>query len=255
MYMGGAVAGKVIPKNFGSISHLPGSKMIDIQDKLLGKQETEWMTDRRKNRATDIVIVTEKVDGMNAGVLKKDGLLYPIMRYGYDVRTSNVAWIRGFARFVEDRQERFWNLLNDGERICGEWILKTHTLRYDLKHEPFVAFDIIDSNNNRDPYVKFIYRAKQYDFTTAGLVHIGEAMPSSMAIQLIGEGYHHVVGDRPEGVVYRYESNGRFICCGKFVSHPDLGNEEKFINNIHDPDIINYTSRKMVDKYKKYMNC
>ena len=32
--------------------------------------------------------VTEKIDGANLGVYKNDGRLYPVMRKGYDVRTS-----------------------------------------------------------------------------------------------------------------------------------------------------------------------
>lgn len=251
-YMGEIVTGKVISRNFGTISHLPGSKMIDNGDKLIGSQEIEWLTSRRKNPVTDVVIITEKIDGMNAGVLKKNGSLYPIMRAGYDVRTSHVEWVRGFAKFVEDHQDRFYNLLVDGERVCGEWMLKTHTLHYDLSHEPFVAFDIINENGIRCQYTKFVDRVKKFAFTTPGVVHIGESMPTDMAMSLLGIGYHHVTDGEPEGVVYRYESNGRFVAYGKFVSNQKLGNEKLFNDNISS-DTINYTSRRLVDRYQIYM--
>ena len=250
--MGSIRPGKVIQKNFGSISHLPGSKMIDDVDRLLGEQEINWLIKRRRDPATDIVIVTEKVDGMNAGVLKQNGLLYPLMRYGYDVRTSDISWIRGFGRFVQDNQYRFYELLKEGERICGEWMLKTHTLQYNLQHEPFVAFDLIDASNARESYSKFIDRIHRFDFTSPGLVHIGESIPPDMAIQIMGCGYHHVMDGCPEGVVYKYESSGKFVCSGKFVSNPNVGNCELFNMNI-DSNKINYTSRKRKDLYSQYM--
>lgn len=250
--MGNIHTGKVIQRNFGHIQHLPGSKMINAEDKLLGQQEIDWLIKRRKDPATDIVIVTEKLDGMNAGVLKQNGVLYPLMRMGYDVRTSNISWIRGFSKFVEDNQYRFYELLNEGERVCGEWLLKTHTLQYNLQHEPFVAFDLIDDNNDREPYFEFINRIHSFGFTSPGLVHIGESIPSDMAIQIMGGGYHHVTDGCPEDVVYKYESSGRFVCSGKFVSNPNVGNSELFNMNINS-NKINYTSRKRKNLYSQYM--
>jgi hypothetical protein len=38
--------------------------MIDAEDKLLGAEQVKWLTQRRRTNA-DMVIVTEKVDGMN----------------------------------------------------------------------------------------------------------------------------------------------------------------------------------------------
>ena len=42
-------------------------------------------------RPTDLVIITEKLDGMNSGVVKIDGKLYPINRKGYDTRTMGAT--------------------------------------------------------------------------------------------------------------------------------------------------------------------
>jgi hypothetical protein len=54
------------------------------------------------------------------------------------------------------------------------------------------------------PYLKFRERAAVGNFTVAGLVHMGEAVPPETALQLLGSGYHGVIGE-PEGLVYRYE--------------------------------------------------
>jgi hypothetical protein len=40
--------GKVIPKSYATIQHLPGSKMIDAEDKLLGSVQVKWLTERRR---------------------------------------------------------------------------------------------------------------------------------------------------------------------------------------------------------------
>jgi len=68
-------------------------------------------------------------------------------------------------------------------------------------------------------------------FVPAGLIHAGEAIPPATALQLLGDGYHGVIGE-PEGVVYRYEDkSGKFISIGKFVSNPLMGNDELFRSN------------------------
>ena len=104
---------KVIPRSFASVQHLPGSKMIDDRDKLLGAEQVKWLTQKRRTN-NDIVIITEKVDGMNGSVLRKDGLLYPLIRKGYDCRTNPYGWINDFANFVQQNEQRFMSLLKDG---------------------------------------------------------------------------------------------------------------------------------------------
>jgi len=241
MALAQAQQGKIIPKAFATIQHLPGSKMIDAEDKLLGTEQVKWLTQRRHTNA-DLVIITEKVDGMNAAVLRCGNFLHPLIRKGYDCRANPLPWINAFADFVDEHASRFLNVLEDGERICGEWMVKTHTLTYKLPHEPFVAFDII-KDAERLPYLKFKERAATEGFITAGLVHMGEAMPLEMALQLLGSGYHGAVGE-PEGLIYRYEdSQNRYICSGKFVSNPLLGNDELFRAN-----------ENLFNRWKKYKN-
>lgn len=247
-YLGDIIKEKVIPRSYGQIKHLPGSKMINDEDKLIGKQEISLLCERRRD-PSDRVIITEKIDGMNSAVLKKDNKLYPLVRHGYDVRTSNVPWIRAFAKFVEINGDRFMNMLQDGQRCCGEWMIKTHTIRYKLPHEPFVPFDIIDSNNNRLLYNEFYDLVKFYKFTPTGLVHIGESIPPEIALSIMGHGYQGAIDGIPEGIVYKYESfSSGYVCSGKFVSHPDVGNVNIFNENINNP-IYNI----LKSKYKQYL--
>lgn len=246
--IGEIIEGKVIPRSYGHISHLTGSKMIDKEDKLIGVNEEAWMTQWRKS-FEDLVIITEKVDGCNVGVLKMHGKLYPIQKKGYDVRTSSFEWLRGFSYFLECNENRFDRLLKEGERACGEWMIKTHTLTYNLKTEPFILFDIIEGEK-RVKYNEMIRRSKEFGFTNPGLVHMGEAMPTEIAMKIMGIGYHGVVGFEPEGIVYRYETPDHFVCSAKFVANRKLGKEETFQGN----DDTAYNILKSKYRNYQYMN-
>lgn len=219
---------KVLPRSYGSISHLPGSKLIDERDTMLGEREVALLTFRRKDYR-DRVIITEKVDGMNTGVLRIDDGLIPLTRKGYDVRTNPNAWAWMFALYVSNNTRRFMNVLNNGERMCGEWMIKTHTVFYNLNTEPYIVYDIINTNNERLLYDDFLKRINKESFISAGLVHIGESIDPKIALDIMAQGYHGA-SDQPEGVVYKYESFDKgFICSGKYVSHPNVGKEEYFM--------------------------
>lgn len=82
--MGPIMNTRIISK-FPSISHLTGSKMIDDNDKLIGKDMEEFFI-KKKKFDFDTIYVTEKLDGSNVSVYKKDGLLYPVNRRGIDIR-------------------------------------------------------------------------------------------------------------------------------------------------------------------------
>ena len=43
----------------------------------------------------------------------------------------------------------FDDLLKEGERVTGEWLLQAHGLIYDIKQEPIVFFDYFDAKNRR----------------------------------------------------------------------------------------------------------
>jgi hypothetical protein len=221
---------KVIPRSYGNIRHLPGSKMIDDQDKLLPQVNSDWLTKEARGK-NDLIVVTEKVDGMNCSVYRKGYKLYPLLRKGYDARTSHWSWIRDFAKYVEYYSDTFFELLGDGQRVCGDWLYKTHTLRYNMKSTPFVAFDLIDAENKRTRYFDFSLLMDTYEIPKVSLIHAGKPLPTNLALTLLGKGYHGSI-DGPEGVVYRYESekNG-FEFSGKFVSNERLGNDEFFLAN------------------------
>jgi hypothetical protein len=96
------------------------------------------------------VIVQEKLDGSNVAVAKVDGVLIPIGPAGYPAISSKYEQHHLFAHWVFAHAEQF-EFLNDGERLCGEWLAQAHGTRYVLVHDPFVPFDLMRNGCERAP--------------------------------------------------------------------------------------------------------
>ena len=130
-------------KNYGSIPHLPGSRMGIADHKCHdGQKQIACVALRNKH---DRVIVQEKLDGSNVGVILLNSEVVAITRAGYKANTSPYAMHHSFNAWVNIHRDRFRAVLKEGERLCGEWMLVAHGTKYDLPHEPFVAFDIMQN--------------------------------------------------------------------------------------------------------------
>ena len=174
---------------------------------MLTKKSRDWQ---------DLVIVTEKIDGSNVGVVRKNGVLQSISRAGYDVLTSPYEQHHLFSKFAGDNISMF-SWLPEGWRICGEWCVKTHGTIYDLTNEsPFVAFDIFDENNKRLNYLQFYSYCVLNGIAQVTLLHIGQPIPLKHAIKLLDNG-HYGNPEKPEGVVYRMERNYKVDFLAKWV--------------------------------------
>lgn len=218
--------GKIIPKNFGHISHLTGSKLIDDEDKLLSLQEQYKYTVCKRNK-NDQVIITEKLDGMNAGVIKKNGLLYPLNRKGYDSRTMEVIpelvlLSQEWAKWVDEHYELYDSLLNEGERFVFENCIIQHTLKYKFKCDPVFLLTKYTSDNKRLNYKTITNIAITNNIQQPPLLNIGIAIPPQQIIEQYPKGVAGV-RDRIEGIVYNYEHNGEFESYAKFVSNEIMG--------------------------------
>jgi len=192
-------------KNYGSIPHLPNSRMGPGDHAC---HEGQWRIACKKTRDEyDEVIVTEKVDGSNVGVAKTKGQLMPLTRSGYMASSSPFLQHLYFSHWVYRNYERFWNMLGEGERIVGEWMLQAHGTKYKLAHEPFVAFDYFNKNNERILYDEMLERVDKPDFVTASLIHRGKAFPVERIWDFLGECGHHGAQEKIEGAVWRVERN------------------------------------------------
>lgn len=192
-------------KNYGSIGHLPGSRM-GSGDHHIEHKQGQIATNPLNPSTTKIreIFVQEKLDGSNVGIARLNDRIFPLTRSGYVADTSPYSQHHEFHKWVMRQQERFLKLLNNGERVCGEWLYQAHGTKYVLTHEPFIAFDIM-LGSERLVYDEFERRAKSAGLTIPYLLHRGEALSVEQAMNKLGKYGHHGAVDEVEGVVYRIE--------------------------------------------------
>lgn len=203
-------------KTYGQIAHLPGSRM-GAGDHKCDAGQARIACERARDRH-DHIIVQEKLDGSNVGVALTGGMLYPLTRAGYVADTSPYEQHWRFSQWVYANQDRFLGVLRDGERLVGEWLMQAHGTRYELRHEPFVIFDLMHGVT-RTPHDEMIERIAPGEFTTPHVIHHGSPLSIEAAIKSLGERGFHGACDRVEGAVWRVERD--------VLADPGKGGERK----------------------------
>lgn len=198
-------------KNYGSIGHLPCSRMGPADHKIPEGQAliaTEKPRDKH-----DFIVVQEKLDGSNVGVAMIDNKIFALSRAGYEAKTSPYEMHHHFHEWVIENENRFRHVLEDGQRICGEWLTTAHGTKYNLPHEPFVAFDIIDSENKRFTYNQFKI-VNDFVFVVPYVVSVGRPTSVDEALSILGDKGKHGALEQIEGAVWRVERKGvvDFLC-------------------------------------------
>lgn len=203
-------------KAYGSIPHLIGSK-LGPGDHHCHEGQHFICTEKTRDK-NDLVIVQEKYDGSNVAIAKKDGKILSLTRRGYLASTSPFLQHQLFAKWVKDREGIFQDLLEENERLCGEWMLQAHGLRYSIIGNPIVFFDLF-SGPKRLPYNDFAGRIGAH-FSTPRILYIGYGECSiNRALQSLQYGKPHDVMclEKPEGLVYRVERNDNVDFLAKWV--------------------------------------
>lgn len=191
-------------KNYGSIPHLPNSR-LGIGDHSCSDGQAKIATLYTRDKF-DEVIVQEKLDGSNVGIARIDNWIYPLSRSGYLATTSPYKQHHLFADWVRNNADRFLSVLENGERLIGEWLALAHGTRYDLFHEPFVVFDIM-IDDVRLCYDEFDKKVSNANFVKPFLIHRGDAFSVNSALDVLGKYGHHGAIDPVEGAVWRVERN------------------------------------------------
>lgn len=190
-------------KNYGSIGHLPESRLGPADHSITEGQAFICCVKKRDKH--DRIIVQEKLDGSNVGVAKVDGNLYPLTRAGYVADTSPYEQHHVFHQWALANAERFDAMLNDGERAVGEWLHQAHGTKYDLPHEPFVLFDIM-IGKQRQTFDVVKNKAQEFIMPYT-LENSGEPVAVHDALAMLGTYGRHGALDPIEGVMYRVERN------------------------------------------------
>lgn len=68
--------------------------------------------------------------------------------------------------------------------MVGEWLMLAHGTRYQLKHEPFVAFDLM-ARNDRARYDELTDRVRNGDFVVPTVIHRGEPLSIEAAMKAL----------------------------------------------------------------------
>lgn len=202
-------------KAYGSIPHLPGSRLGE-GDHHCHEGQAKIATERARDKH-DIIIVQEKLDGSCCSVAKINGEIIALGRAGYEAKTSEYPVHHVFAEWVEQNEKRFSLLLQESERVVGEFLGMAVGTVYNLHHEPFVPFDIM-RGKYRFPYQIFRDRIRDLSFTIPNLLHYGGPLSIEKAIELIKVSGHGAA-DQVEGAVWRVERKEEIDFITKYVRH------------------------------------
>lgn len=202
-------------KNYGSIPHLPGSRMGPGDHHCHEGQEE--ICCRKVRDRHDVVIVTEKLDGSNVGVARVGDEILALGRAGHLAETSKYEQHQLFAAWVRENEDRFRAAILPGYRIVGEWLAQAHGTRYELTHEPFVVFDVMQGEK-RLPYQEIEKLRDRFKLAT--VIHRGGSFSVAAALVELGEHGSHGAVDPVEGAVWRVERRGEFDFMAKYV-RPD----------------------------------
>lgn len=192
-------------KNYGSIPHLPGSRLGPGDHHCHPGQET-ICTEKARDKH-DRIIVQEKLDGSNVGIVKLKGEIIAMSRAGYLATTSPYEQHHRFAEWVAKNAARFDAVLREGERLVGEWLYQAHGTRYLLHHEPFVAFDLMVGIERAT--VNDLTERLNGAFVQPMVLHSGGPLSIADAMAKLGTFGHHGAEDQVEGAIWRVERNIR----------------------------------------------
>lgn len=202
-------------KAYGSIPHLPGSRLGD-GDHHCHEGQAKIATLKARDKY-DVIIVQEKLDGSCCSVAKINGQIVALGRAGYLATSSEFSVHHSFALYVEMNARRFSELLAEGERAVGEYLAQAIGTRYNLPHEPFVVFDIM-RGTKRAIVNEVCSRTMPLDFIAPRIISTGKVLPIETAMALVEPSGHGAI-DPVEGVIYRVERKGEVDFLTKFVRH------------------------------------
>lgn len=201
-------------KAYGSIPHLPGSRLGEGDHHCHEGQAVICLTKTRDRH--DVVYVQEKLDGSCVAVARIGDDIVPLIRAGYRARDSRREFHHVFADWAEQRRAKFLALLADGERCVGEWLGLAHGTRYKLSDllDPFVGFDLM-AGGLRAPTEDVIRRLRAVDLQFP-MTRTGPMTVEAARAEFGPHGGHGAI-DPIEGFVWRVERKGRVDFLAKYV--------------------------------------
>jgi len=198
-------------KSYGSIGHVSGS-LVGLGDHTVTPGMAVIVCEKKRDKH-DHIIVQVKVDGSNVSIANVSGEIIPLTRSGYRANTSKYRQHHIFSDWVYGQIDRF-AFLQPGERLCGEWMARAHGTRYNLIHEPFIAFDLMTIPHKRLILDELRERVLPYGFVLPHTLSEGPPRSIEWCKNAIANISPHGEIDPVEGVVWRCERKGKvdFLC-------------------------------------------
>lgn len=203
-------------KNYGSIPHLHNSKLGE-GDYFISEGQERILTKKARDKH-DNILVFEKYDGSNVGVAKVENKIFALTRSGYEASISPFKQHHLFANWVKKRESLFADMLQNNERITGEWLAQAHGLIYKIEVEPIVFFDYFTPNNERILHEELVAKAIEYELQIPRQLHEGQPITVDDLLPLLNQKSKSIESiDLPEGMVYRVERKGKVDFLAKWV--------------------------------------
>lgn len=217
-------------KAYGSIPHLPGSRLGIGDHHCHDGQSAICLTKARDKH--DRIIVTEKLDGSNVCVANIGGSIAALTRAGYLAKTSPYAQHHAFADWSMSRN---WSSLPIGHRLSGEWMHTAHGTMYDGV-DPLIGFDVFGPGNVRLPHDAAREVMRKCGIVGAHVLSDGPPCTIEAAMDRIGAFGFHGATEQVEGAVWRVERHGAFDFMAKFVRHDKV--DGKYMSSVTGGDAI-----------------
>ena len=205
-------------KNYGSIPHLSNSK-LGSGDHFVNHGQERILTEKKRDKH-DEIFAFEKYDGSNIGIAKLDNKIIALTRSGYEASTSQYSQHQIFSRWVEANKKLYSEILNNGERITGEWLAQAHGIRYEIHErlQPIVFFDYFNDKNERQSFDFLNSLYEKFEIQIPRLLHRGNAISVDELLPILNKGTYGIWADeKPEGIVYRVERKGKVDFLAKWV--------------------------------------
>jgi len=222
-------------KAYGSIPHLPGSR-LGVGDHHCHDGQAAICLQKARDKH-DRIIVTEKLDGSNVCVANIGGAIVALVRAGYLAKSSPYEQHHAFADWAMGWD---WSGLPRGYRLSGEWM---HTAHGTMYHgvDPLIGFDVFDPENNR--LLHDDAREIMADVGVVGAHVISDGPPVSVdaAMDALGRVGFHGATEQVEGAVWRVERRGKFDFIAKFVRHDKT--DGKYLSSVTGNDHVLMVSK------------
>lgn len=222
-------------KNYGSIPHLSNSKLGE-GDYYISEGQERIITIKKRDKH-DIIYAYEKYDGSNVGIGKLNNQIFALTRAGYEAKSSPFALHHYFSDWVYKNEHIFIEMLAEGERITGEWLLQAHGLKYKIYGEPIIFFDYFTAKNERLLQKDFKQIINKYGLKMPRLLHDGNPITVDKLLPILNNKTKDIESeDNPEGIVFRVERKDKVDFLAKWV-RLDFPTG-KYCINVDDKDLI-----------------